>query len=216
MPAISEDQVIALAPDDNSVKSAQELASSDRWFRYGAGENTVWGECPGSGGRPYQTCIDIAAPAFKCSCPGRKFPCKHGLGLLLFFCRFPETFVCRDIPDWAGHWLQSRRASQEKKTEKSQELSARIPDFQARDRRKSERLAKVESGLSEFRLWVQDRIRQGLSGLESQSYQFWERAAARLTDAQAPGLARQLRQCAGIANSGQGWQARLLCRLCLL
>jgi SWIM zinc finger len=43
----------------------------------------VWGLCAGSGKRPYQTVVDLTGPAYKCSCPSRKFPCKHALALLL-------------------------------------------------------------------------------------------------------------------------------------
>nr|WP_279163542.1 SWIM zinc finger family protein [Rhodococcus erythropolis] len=27
--------------------------------------------------------VDLRGPAYKCSCPSRKFPCKHALGLLV-------------------------------------------------------------------------------------------------------------------------------------
>ena len=32
---------------------------------------------------PYRTVADLAGPASKCTCPSRKFPCKHALGLML-------------------------------------------------------------------------------------------------------------------------------------
>ena len=31
--------------------------------------------------------IDSTGPAYKCSCPSRKFPCKHALGLLFLIVR---------------------------------------------------------------------------------------------------------------------------------
>ena len=37
----------------------------------------------GSAASPYQTGIDLSEPAFQCTCPSHKFPCKHGLGLFL-------------------------------------------------------------------------------------------------------------------------------------
>lgn len=217
MPAFSEDQVIALAPDESSARSGRDLANPRKWVSFGAAQNAIWGECQGSGSSPYQTSIDTSIPAFKCSCPSRKFPCKHGLGLLLLFARDAASFAHKEIPDWTQEWIQGRLERQEKK-EKKKELgqSDKAADPVARTKRQAERKAKVEAGIFEFRLWLQDRIRQGLSGMESQSYQFWETAAARLTDAQAPGLARMLRQCAGIPNSGPGWQARLLEKLSAL
>ena len=41
----------------------------------------------GSGKTPYQVSIDLAGPAYRCSCPSRKFPCKHALALLLLWVR---------------------------------------------------------------------------------------------------------------------------------
>lgn len=214
MPVLSEDQVNALAPDPNSAKAGLELANQRKWVSFGTDTNFVWGECQGSGRFPYQTIVDATELAFKCSCPSRKFPCKHGLGLLFLRARQPEVFASSQTPDWVKTWSDARQSRAEKKTAKKE--SSLPPDPVAKSKRQAERLAKVEAGLGEFRLWMQDRIRQGLAGLETQSYQYWENTAARLTDAQAPGLARMLRQCAGIPSSGEGWQERLLKRLSLI
>lgn len=236
MSIFSEEQIIALAPDEGSAKSGRELANARKWVNYfvsnanrqsavaatpeqsskssvGAAHEppfAVWGECQGSGSKPYQTCIDLNGPAFKCTCPSRKFPCKHGLGLLLLFTKELSSFADVAMPDWVSAWMQSRQERQEKAVKKKENAGDAVVDEEARAKRQSNRIAKVEAGISEFQLFLQDRIRQGLSGIESQSYQYWERMAARLTDAQAPGLARGVRQCAGQANSGEGWQSRLL------
>ncbi|MGB8191873.1 MAG: SWIM zinc finger family protein, partial [Chitinophagaceae bacterium] len=79
---LSEEQILALAPDESSKKSGKELSNASKWVSKGANETALWGECKGSGSKPYQTQVDLANIAFKCSCPSRKFPCKHGLGLL--------------------------------------------------------------------------------------------------------------------------------------
>lgn len=219
MPTFSEDQVMALAPDPGSAKSGRDLAHPRKWVSHGSNTDAVWGECQGSGARPYQTCIDFRAElAFKCSCPSRKFPCKHGLGLLFMFAAGAVS-ASISSPQWVEQWLQTRLEKAEKKqlkqeAEKESEKQAVDPGRKAKSQ--ANRAARVETGLQEFRLWLKDRIRQGLAGTESQSYQFWENSAARLTDAQAPGLARVLRQCAGITASGPGWQERLLERLSML
>src|SRR3954463_10138164 len=80
------DQVLALAPDAASRKAGSKLGTAGPWSEAGSAGGSVWGLCKGSGSRPYQTIVDVAgseAPAYKCSCPSRKFPCKHALGLLL-------------------------------------------------------------------------------------------------------------------------------------
>ena len=91
------DQVLALAPDAASRKAGSKLGAAGPWSETGScDEGTVWGLCRGSGSKPYQTVVDLAdaaGPAYKCSCPSRKFPCKHALGLLLLWAA--RTARCR-------------------------------------------------------------------------------------------------------------------------
>ena len=95
---LSEDQILALAPDDPSRKSGKDLSAPAKWVSKGANEAALWGECQGSGSKPYQTQVDLSNLAFKCSCPSRKFPCKHGLGLLLMRARQPKEFSQTNPP----------------------------------------------------------------------------------------------------------------------
>ena len=78
---LTEEQILQLAPDDSSVKAGKGLATLSKWVLRECSGRAVWGHCQGSGKNPYQTVIDLNDIAFKCSCPSRKFPCKHGLGL---------------------------------------------------------------------------------------------------------------------------------------
>ena len=103
---LTVEEVIALAPDDASAKAARGLVAPSKWPLLGASEAAAWGECQGSGSKPYQTQVDLAGPAFKCSCPSRKFPCKHGLALLLLRAEHPARFTGAQ-PAWVGEWLAS-------------------------------------------------------------------------------------------------------------
>lgn len=215
MPSYSEDQILGLAPDESSVKSGRELATTRKWSNTGTSSIGLWGECQGSGKSPYQTCVDFNGPAFKCNCPSRKFPCKHGIALLLLFVKEPSLFSSViPMPEWAEGWIVGRAEKAEKKAKKEED--AKPPDPVAKAKRQADRQAKVDSGIADLDRWLQDRIRQGLSTLASSSHVMWEQQAARLTDAQAPGLARMLRQCADIPNSHEGWPEHLLGRLSLL
>ncbi|MCR6638365.1 MAG: SWIM zinc finger family protein [Sporocytophaga sp.] len=111
----SEEQVIALSPDIASAKSGKDLAKIEKWVSVYKNENALWGECKGSGSKPYQTQIDLNNIAFKCSCPSRKFPCKHGIGLLLLFAKTPTSFIDSESPDWVTEWLAKRAQREEKK-----------------------------------------------------------------------------------------------------
>jgi hypothetical protein len=55
-----------------------------------------------------------------------------------------------------------------------------------------------------------DLVRGGLAAAEQQGYGPWEETAARMVDAQAPGLAGWARELGAIPGSGAGWPARLL------
>lgn len=206
------EQIIALAPDQSSVKSGQELAQPKKWVTRGAGDEVIWGECQGSGKNPYQTEIDLNEPAFKCSCPSRKFPCKHALGLFLAFAASPDTFATGAAPAWVSEWLAARTQRAETKT-KPVEKNA---DPEAQAKRAAKREEHVQAGLQELTLWLHDIARNGLANAQCQSYAYWDGIAARMVDAQAPGIARLLRQMPGIVTTGEARYERTLARLAQL
>ena len=126
----SEDQILALAPDDPSKKSGKELANPSKWVKREISERALWGECQGSGKLPYQTQVDLSNVAFKCTCPSRKFPCKHGLGLLLLYARDQKLFSKEAEPAWVTEWLDKRNDREEKKTEKKEKEKKADPAAQ--------------------------------------------------------------------------------------
>ncbi|MBD2120926.1 SWIM zinc finger family protein [Trichocoleus sp. FACHB-262] len=207
------EQILALAPDASSAKNGKGLASIRKWVVLGQAELAVWGECQGSGKNPYRTQIDLSEPAFQCSCPSRKFPCKHGLGLFLVWAEQSTAFSVGTPPSWVEEWLSSRQQRQEKRTQKQKQEQSKPIDPAAQAKRASDRAAKVTAGIQDLQLWLHDLTRHGLATVQQNSYQFWDMPAARLVDAQAPGLARQLREMASIPSSGSGWAERLLSRL---
>jgi hypothetical protein len=216
MEILTTEQVLALAPDPASVKAGQGLANPGKWVSLGRDARAVWGECQGSGKDPYRTQADMTGPAFHCSCPSRKFPCKHGLGLLLLLAgnaaRVPEAAP----PAWVTEWLAKRAASAEKKAAKA-EADAAPPDPETaakreadREKRAAKREDRVRAGLAELQTWLGDLLRQGLAHAKQQPAQFFDAMAARMVDAQAPGVARRLREWPGVFASGEGWAWRAL------
>ena len=124
-------RVLALAPDASSQRAAQSLTSGRAWAASGAspgasagagtgaGQAALWGECRGSASAPYLTVIDLSGPAYRCSCPSRKFPCKHGLGLLLLFAKDQGAFKAAAEPGWVADWIAGRAERAEKKVDKA-------------------------------------------------------------------------------------------------
>lgn len=200
---LDANQILALAPDAASAKAGTQLAMPGNWSSLGRNDTALWGECQGSGKNPYRTQIDLSEPAFKCSCPSRKFPCKHGLGLYLLLDASPALFDGGDAPAWVSDWLQSRQTRQEKKAEKAAakpEPSAEAAAAAAVQARKREekREEKVDAGVRELQTWLHDLAREGLASVRSRGQGFWEAIAARMVDAQAAPLARRLRRAGGM------------------
>ncbi|MFF3960288.1 SWIM zinc finger family protein [Streptomyces griseorubiginosus] len=209
------DQVLALAPDAASRKAGSKLGAAGPWSEAGSSEEgTVWGLCKGSGSKPYQTVIDLAdaaGPAYKCSCPSRKFPCKHALGLLLLWAGGEGAVPPGPAPDWAGQWIEGRRQrAQEKRTAEPAGSAAGAGDPEGARRRAERRAVRITAGATELEQRLADLLRGGLAGAEQAGYGLWEETAARMVDAQAPGLASRVRELGAIPSSGPGWPVRLL------
>ena len=207
--------MLALAPDASSQRSAQSLATARSWLTTGSAEpDGLWGECRGSAATPYRTVVDLSGPAYKCSCPSRKFPCKHALALLLLWGR-GEVGTDTDMPAWAASWLTSRAAKGQAGT--ATPAGTTDPaDPAAALRRAEQREARVAAGLDELDQWLRDQVRQGLAATPRAGYRHWDTIAARMVDAQASGLAERLRSLAGVPHSGAGWESRLLEEYALL
>lgn len=207
----SEEQILALAPDDPSKKSGRELANPSKWVKREISERALWGECQGSGKLPYQTQIDLVNIAFKCSCPSRKFPCKHGLGLLLLYSRDQKLFTKISEPNWVIDWLDKRTERDEKKSEKKEKEKKTDPAAQAK--RQENRLKRVEDGITDLRLWIRDIIRNGLIDIPGKDPSYFENVSRRMVDAQAPGLAGMVRSLGAINFFAEGWQSSFLDQL---
>lgn len=210
----NSEQIIALASDETSAQAGRGLANLAKWQSTGGDDKTVWGECRGSGKNPYQVVIDLTEPAFKCTCPSRKFPCKHALGLFLLFAA--NSVKSSEPPAFAAEWLAKRQQTEARKQEKAQ--TAETPEEAAkreksRAKRADEREAKVAQGLQELELWLKDLVRAGLATAQTQPLNYWEKISKRLIDAQAPGAAALVRAMSGAANSGDGWTDKLLAQM---
>lgn len=79
------------------------------------------------------------------SCPSRKFPWKHGLGLYLLKAAEPGLFNSADEPQWVSDWLGSRQARQEKKVENATAANTQDPAIAAAQARKREESARTRS-----------------------------------------------------------------------
>lgn len=207
-------QVAKVAPDDSSLAAARRLARPGPWSDTGSTETLLWGKCQGSGKTPYHVSIDLTGPAFRCSCPSRKFPCKHGLALLLLWVEGSGSVS--DVEEAAGfaqEWAEGRSAQSASRAAKAAARTVKQPDPEAQARRLEERLALMTGGMDDFARWLGDLARGGTAAARSQPYTWWDATAARLVDAQLPGLAEQVRAMASEVGARPDWADHLLVTL---
>ena len=109
--AIELKAIEQLAADQSSLKAAAGLAKPAKWSGVGVSRDgaLLWGECAGSGANPYRVMADLRDLGNKCTCPSRKFPCKHVLGLLWLNAEAIVPFAPADTPAWVSDWLGRRR-----------------------------------------------------------------------------------------------------------
>ena len=204
----SRERVLSLAPDRASARAAAALAQTQAWSDIGADPLGVWGLCTG-GTRPYQIVVDHGSPpAYSCSCPSRKVPCKHALALLLQWSA--GQVPAGEPPDFAATWLRARTAHRRQPAQPpGGRQTGELADPAAAAKRAAARAERIASGLDELDQWLCDQIRGGIASLERSGYAHFDRMAARMVDAQAPGVAGLLRSIPGEFASA-GWPNRVL------
>jgi hypothetical protein len=201
-------QIEALAPDAAAAAAGKKLARPGSWKNLGQSAAALWGECQGS--VEYQTRVARSDLAVKCSCPSRKLPCKHALGLLLLAASEPALLAPSAEPDWVKNWLEARTVAQERKAARARAGADKPVDVAARAKRAEKRQDNILAGLDQLDAWMNDLIRQGLARVQGESWSFWDAQARRLVDAQAPGLAARVRALGARASSSEQWAPRLL------
>lgn len=196
-------RVLRLAADTAARQAALRVPGS-AWIGTGRQGTQVWGRCQGSGASPYDVVLDVDAARWSCGCPSRKLPCKHALALLLRWSdglvdeHDPPEFVTRRLAGGAGAGRT-----------KAARAPGEVADPAGAAARAAVRTARVAGGLDELDTWIGDQVRTGLAGLERGGWAAVDAVAARMVDAQAPGVATLLRRIPGELGR-EGWPERVL------
>lgn len=203
-------QVLQLAPDAASTAAAERLARSGSWLDLGGSARGLWGLCQGSAATPYETVVALEGSVGACTCPSRKRPCKHVLALLLLW--VDDGIGVREEPDFVVRWFERQAAAAARAGERARGLTERgggLADPEAAVKRAEQRRARVDLGLAELDRWLGDQVRTGLAALPRAGYAHFDAVAARMVDAQAPGVASTLRSIPG-ELVGADWPQRAL------
>lgn len=219
MSALSLEKIEALAPDQASLGAARKLLKPAAWpALVSDGSGLVWGECQGSGATPYRVVISETDAGYKCTCPSRKFPCKHSLALMWMRVEGKATFAGGTAPEWVLDWQRRRRPGAVGAAESaSNELDdngnpraarnlAQVPVDEpeevdpkqearaaaARERNRLEREQSIAAGLDDLDVWLADQLDAGLAGFAEHASKACRLIAQRLVDAKTPGLASRI------------------------
>ncbi|TWT14087.1 SWIM zinc finger family protein [Reyranella sp. CPCC 100927] len=204
-----------LAPDQAALKAAAGTAKPTKWplLARSADGALVWGECQGSGANPYRVMVDTQDLGNKCTCPSRKFPCKHVLALMLLTnTSSGASFDTAEPPPWVIEWLGRRRkpgsstraatAAPVGEKNLSAALAEELPAAEdpaaaqrriaAAQKRAADTRGLVLDGLEELEQWLADQLRLGLASFLGDPIARCRRIAARLVDAKAAALAGRI------------------------
>jgi SWIM zinc finger len=207
---LTRSAIEAMAPDQSALKAASALLKPAKWPVRARSGGLIWGECQGSGANPYRVAADTDQPGSKCTCPSRKFPCKHAIALMWLFVEDGASFQDVDIPAWVNDWIGRRRkgaataasgvAGEAKSLSAARDVMTEAPPdpkAQARKQAVAEKRAQdtrrsVRAATEDLDGWISDQLRTGLSGFLNAAGERCRRIAARLVDAKAGALASRV------------------------
>jgi hypothetical protein len=205
--SISRQAIEAVAPDQSALSAATRISPAS-WasIEQATDRNLAWGQCQGSGSTPYRVAVDLNDLGSKCTCPSRKFPCKHGLGLMLALLDSPASVAAAPVPDWVEDWVSRRRPATRPRADRpSVSLDAATDEVSdapteadvaraaaQRERLRALREQGILDGLDELDRWIADQIDKGLATFAQRATQQCRLAAQRLIDAKAPALATRI------------------------
>jgi SWIM zinc finger len=234
MAAISLEKIEAIAPDQSSLVAARKLVKPTGWSGLSCDNAGLsWGECQGSGSSPYRVVISETDAGYKCSCPSRKFPCKHSLALMWMRAEGKITFAGADAPEWVRDWVRRRKPASGASTSEEKEaislpknlaeagteesISEIDPKAEARaaatrERSHRDRENAILAGLDDLDRWLADQVESGLASFAGHAGKSCRSIAQRLVDAKASGPRRKTFPLFG-ANECTGARLSSVCSL---
>lgn len=183
---MTEQFILIHAPNPAAAENGRKLSKKGSFGALGRTEdgNTYWGECAGSGSKPYRVSVDFALspeqPTCRCSCPSRQFPCKHALGLM-FEILSGKAFAVGDMPAD----LAEKKAKQEAKAAKKNEAGGEDGAKTKKPRKtntaaQKKKLEKQLEGLDVAEKMTDELLSAGISSLAGTSAQSMDKIAKEL------------------------------------
>jgi hypothetical protein len=157
----------------------------------------LWGECQGSGKSPYVLSIDLAGdrPVIRCTCPVKPPPCKHTLGMLVFFMEQPTRFVIAEPPSE----LVEKREKAAERAEKRAEAASK--PVKVNKEALAKKTHEQRDALELLETLVVDLASSGLATVDAKRARKIADQAKQMQDAYLPGAAIALKRLAALATA---------------
>ena len=204
MQEITQQQIIAMAPNQSAVTNARKISQKGGFVRLerSADDTFYMGECSGSGKSNYITSVDFidpVSPVCRCSCPSRQFPCKHGLALLFEINAKKDFHIC-EIPED----IQKKREKKLARAEKAKNNVENNDDSEENQKKKAasvkraktakvKKIRKQLEGLELTKQLVSDLMKAGLGTMGGTTLKTYEQLSKQLGDYYLPGPQRLLK-----------------------
>ena len=197
MQKITEQQILALAPNSTAASNGKKISKSGGFVHLACSEDDTFyfGECKGSGSKNYSVSIDFIeplTPIFRCSCPSRQFPCKHSLGLLYEMLENKPFETC-EIPK---DILTKREKKQAKETDKEKTTSEEKTQTKKKTSKTAvtKKIKKQLEGLELTEKLIQNLLQAGLGTMGGTDLATYRQLSKQLGDYYLSGPQRLLNQ----------------------
>ncbi|MCL1895771.1 MAG: SWIM zinc finger domain-containing protein [Clostridiales bacterium] len=189
-------QIQGFAPDEAGFSAGKKLAKDGSFTKLYTDESglLLFGECQGSGKNPYNVSVDFAGggePVCRCSCPSRKLPCKHAIGLMVCHAE-GKAFTAMPIPQD----ILDKRAKLEKKATKAAAekddaapKKPRTPNTAALKKK----IASQLEGLALCEKLLSEIATGGMAGISPQKQKDLSDQSVKLGDYYIPGIQKEFR-----------------------
>lgn len=197
---VSEELLRAIATRDKALSAGRTLSRKGAFknTRRSADSSLLWGQCQGSGAKPYELSIDLAGenPTPRCTCPVKPPPCKHALGMLVLFLENPGAFLEAEPPAD----LLEKRVKIAERAEKRAGAAAKPKEVNRAALAK--RIQAQRDGLALLERLVVDIAADGLGVLDGKRASRLLEQARQMNDAYLPGAAVALKRLSDLAAAG--------------
>jgi hypothetical protein len=201
--AIDDSFVDSAAPNADAVKNGRGLVLKKKFVKLHIAEDEtiLFGDCQGSGSKPYQCSCDFirpGSPTYRCNCPSRQFPCKHSIGLMLAYVQNAKAFSVAAVPDE----LQSKREKVVQRAEKKAETAT-----QPKQVNKTALAKKIKAqleGISLLEQLTHDLVKIGIGNMNAKLADTIAVRAKQLGDTFLPGAQSALLAYTTLFSDEQG------------